>query len=278
MTTNVPASFQQPIQQGYQQPLLAPTGPVVVNPAWPTRAQSTEAQPLVASAPAGSAAPVRMAPPLVEPSNDEPPPPLAPPQESAIPLMPAKPADAKPASGERPSGASMNRASFKPIVATGAAENGSQAAHLVAALFGDNVLSSPPRMTVRLVDCLQTVAPARRLEAIELYWTARKSAAECQLLAEEKQWVDSLKPTLAAQNPPSPTGMVTFRSARSGDRSTQLAGCRGRQPRRRFSACHHRRAKVRNHSATINLDSLRGSLSPLGHIRQSPGCAASAGR
>ena len=62
----------------------------------------------------------------------------------------------------------------------------------------------------------------RRLETIEAYWIARQAMAVCHVLAEERQWLDALKPALAAQNPPSPTDMLDLRSVCSAIESQSI--------------------------------------------------------
>lgn len=210
---NVPA--------GYEQPLAAPSQPAVARPNWPTRA----APPALVVPPSGGAplsvrpkaelqapaaaagAPALVAPPDSPPDNDAQEPHLAPPQESAIPLVPPKPADTRPPANDgKSSGSGTIRSTLKPVV-----EN---AVQLAASLYEDQGFPLPSGLPMGLADCLRSTAPGRRGEMIESYWTAGQVAAYCQLLAEEEQWLDGLKPALAAQNPLSPTGILELRSAR----------------------------------------------------------------
>jgi hypothetical protein len=202
---NVPASFQQP--EGAPAIVVPAIGESPLPDRAPVRGDIPIAPPqasaTVAPAPAASPAP----------NNDDSAPHLAPPQESDIPLLPSPPAETPPpASGGKSSGAGTVRATFKPVVQDVPRQSVPQ---LVARLYDNRDSLAPAGRPLRLVECLQSAAPSRRLEAIEAYWTARQATADCRLLAEEKQWLDALKPALVAQNPPSPTDMLDLRSARS---------------------------------------------------------------
>jgi hypothetical protein len=149
---------------------------------------------------------------------------LAPPQESAIPLVPEKPAGP------------VIHSSRKPITdppqasAPAAAPDSTPAAEtvkLTAALYTDRnpVNAGQP---LHLIDCLRAAPSNSRAKAIEAYWTARQIAAQRQGLDEQMQWLAAVGPTLSAQNPPSPTAMLKFRAARlavESERADAEADC-----------------------------------------------------
>jgi len=221
----------------YQEPLIAP----------PRAAPA-------ATAPAGIAPPDRLnaglqtPPPAPAPENDPTAPRLAPPQELAIPLPPEEP----PSNGKS-TDTSTRRSTFKPVVESAPANNdvqhgspdpAGQTAKLVSALYdehdasvasgadkGDSpIFASPlrgghygvvgaktgtvPGSPLRLADCLRSAAADRRMEAVDAYWTARQADVYGRLLAGQSGQLDALRPALAAQNPPSPTGMLVLRGAK----------------------------------------------------------------
>lgn len=198
----VPAGFQQaPTAPAHAVPATAEIArpPLPLTSAGapaPPQARATAEQPATGSS---------------SPHNDETAPGLLPPQESAIPLVPPAPEETAPPANERKSsGMGAPRSAFKPIM-----EDALQASapQLAAKLYENRNSAITAEQPLRLVDCLQSSPPGRRLEAIDAYWTARQAAADYRLLAEEKQWLDALKPAVAAQNPPSPTDMLDLRSA-----------------------------------------------------------------
>jgi len=146
-------------------------------------------------------------PPANLPRDDRKAPPLGPPQESTIP----QPAEA-PASEKKTSDTRRSRSVFEPVAENVPAEGPVQ---LVAKLYDDHNLPLPAGRPISLAACLRSATPDHRLETIDAYWTARQAAAQCQLFAEKVRWLDALKPALAAENPPSPTGMLDLRSARA---------------------------------------------------------------
>jgi len=153
-------------------------------------------------------------------SNELEEPRLAPPQESAIPLVPDKPAgSAAPPSSTKSTEGPVPHTSRKPIGAssTSQARSGEQGAgspiavKLTAAWYG---APRSPLPTLRLIDCVRTAPAKSRVNVVDAYWTVRQTAAQYQGLVEQLQWLEALKPTLSTQNPPSPMAMVKFRAAR----------------------------------------------------------------
>jgi hypothetical protein len=179
---------------------------------------------------------------------------LAPPQESAIPLVPDKPAGSlPPAKDAKSADGPTTRSTQKPIGERGPPQSSALEVHpglqamtpaertakLTLALFHDPNLPSvgraqapstggrsvdlptasegrppPEGRPVRLIDCIRPVPMSSRAKAIESYWNARQMAAEYQSLVEQVQWLEALRPTLSVQDPPSPTAMLSFRTVR----------------------------------------------------------------
>ncbi len=243
-TATLPATYQQPV---------VPPGSN-----WPTRA----VRPGASSAPVGNglrtvpddspgSVGVLPASPAFAPSNPSPnddpqEPRLAPPQESAIPLVPEKPAgptthsSQKPigengppqasaqgaGSGERGAGSRPNTSgppqasaleTYPGLTSLTPAE---RTAKLTTSLYGTprsplpaprSPLSAP---TLRLIDCLRTTPANNRAKATDAYWNTRQIAAQYQSFVEQAHWLDALGPTLSAENPPSPTAMLKLRRAR----------------------------------------------------------------
>jgi hypothetical protein len=171
--------------------------------------------------------PAMVAPPNPLPNNDSGEPRLAPPQESAIPLMPEQPAnDPTPHTSRKPviDTAPPQASSLETYPGLAGLSPGEQAGKLTAALYWTrNVLSpagEPASLAavktspLHLADFLRHVPANRRTSAIDTYWHARGLAARYQSLIEQKQWLDALGSTLAAQNPPSPIAILVLRAAR----------------------------------------------------------------
>ena len=206
------ASIPKPPQPLFQAPPAAiPQAPPVAMPVSPP------------------AAPDAPATPVTPPQNrEDQAPSLAPPQELTIPQSAPQAGEEKQPAGARSTGFSRNpgemppeggttststvRTTFKPVVESEPRDNAMQ---LAAALFAGNSSVAAGAQPLRLVDCLRSAAPNRRLSAITAYWHAAHEAAIVELYVNEQQWLDGLKPALAAQNPPSPTGMLNLRSART---------------------------------------------------------------
>ncbi len=224
----VPASAGSPLQNRLKaelQPpaLIAPPSavPAIPNPPQPLLQAPAVAAP-AAQQPSPPAAPgeAPAAPAAPQQIHEDQAPSLAPPQELTIPQTPPQADGAKqPAVDGKSLAAGTIRSTFKPVVENEPRDN---AARLAAALFTDSSNVQLAGQPLPLVDCLRSAAPNHRLDAIIAYWKARREAAMVQLFAAEKEWLDGLKPALAAQNPPSPTGMLNLRAAQSAT-DAQLA-------------------------------------------------------
>jgi hypothetical protein len=196
-------SIPKPPPPMYQAPSAAATAPAVAPPI----ASAPPAAPLAPPAAPGTSAPT--APPQI---REDPSPSLAPPQESTIPQTPPQADGAKPLTDGKSADRGTVRTAFKPVIADEPRDSASQ---LAAVLFTDNKPAVLHGQPLRLVDCLRSASPSRRLEAIIAYWNARHEAAIVQLYILRQQWLESLKPAIAAQNPPSPITMLVLRAART---------------------------------------------------------------
>jgi hypothetical protein len=213
-----PASAGNPLQNRLRKELQPPA--LVVPPAAdgsiPKPPQPFfQAPPAAATPPAvAPVAPVAPTTPVAPPQiREDQAPNLAPPQELTIPESAPQADGAKqPPVDAQSSGASAVRSVFKSVAAD---EPRDDAPRLAAALFAANSATLPDAQPLPLVDCLRSAAPNRRLNAITAYWHASHEVAIVELYVNERQWLDGVKPALAAQNPPPPTGMLNLRSART---------------------------------------------------------------
>ena len=89
-----------------------------------------------------------------------------------------------------------------------------RAVKLAAVLYSDQNLPSPSGQPVRLIDCLRTIATNNRANVVDAYWAVRQAAAQYETFLQEIVWLEALRTTLAAQNPPSPTAMLKLRAVR----------------------------------------------------------------
>jgi len=247
-TATLPTSYQQPVvapaaampaSRGIVRPpvipnlptgTMQPTNAASRIPPLPDTGRSEE------TGPANS--PAVVAPPNPLPSNEPEEPRLAPPQESAIPLVPEKPDSPTPHTSRKPISESeppqASALGLYPGLA--ALTPADRAARLVLALHSDRKMGpaweagtgaqpvdlqaagkdrpATAGQPLRLIDCLRAVPADRRANVVAAYWTARQIAGEYQGSADQLQWLESLGPTLTAQNPPSPLAMLQFRAAR----------------------------------------------------------------
>ncbi len=172
--------------------------------------------------------------PVVAPSNplrnDDPQEPrLAPPQESAIPLVPEKPAGPtirstqKPISDSSPQASSLETSSDSTMSTS--CPPAERTVKLTAALYGVPAGGTSP---LRLIDCLRTAPAGGRAKIIAAYWNVRQIAAQQRSLGDQIQWLEALAPTAAAENPPAPMAILKLRAARlavDAERADGQADC-----------------------------------------------------
>jgi hypothetical protein len=142
--------------------------------------------------------------------------PTASPSDTRPPAGPTTRSSQKPISGSDPPQGFSPETHEAPAMSTWSQglTPADRAVKLTAVLYADRNSPSPPGQPVRLIDCLQTVATNNRANVVDVYWAVRQAAAQYETLLQEIEWLEALRTTLAAQNPPSPTAMLKLRAGR----------------------------------------------------------------
>ena len=159
-------------------------------------------------------------PPAKAPPREESPPDKAPPrEESPLPTCPA--GGAEPALS--PPSKSQERRSNRPISEAGPSQPatayarysglvdtspGFQARELASTLHWDRLLPEQAGEPVTLEDCLYGGAASDRQAILDAYWVARQRAAEYQVLAEQVEMLEELRPGMAASRAESTAGQT----------------------------------------------------------------------